>query len=179
MFSYFWSHKKVIKHDAMHEQDVDSTSQNAINEEGKTTVDEAIALIVNSNPELKAYWDNTIDEEYEGAYDEKRQDLIDIITVVDYIIEKYRSNDTSDLHTLFANIEEAFQDPSSAAKELVVTGILEGLQNSCDMHQLDFRNGFDTWLGAKCKRAWDGLIYLHDSNDPYEVKAERIKTFID
>jgi hypothetical protein len=163
----------------MLEQDVDTTGQEAINEEGKTTVDEAITLIVNSNPELKAYWDNTIDEEYEGAYEENRQDLIDIITVVDYIIEKYRSNDTSDLSTVFANIEEAFQNPSFDAKELIVTGIFEGLQNSCDMEQLDFRNGFDSWLGPKSKRAWEGLIYLHDSNDPYEVKTERIKTFID
>ena len=163
----------------MQEQDVDSIGQEAINEEGKTTVDEAIALIVNSNPELKAYWDNTIDEEYEGSYEENRQDLIDIITVVDYIIEKFRSDDTSDLSAIFANIEEAFQNPSTDAKELIVTGILEGLQNGCDMEQLDFRNGFDKWLGEKSKRAWDGLIYLHDSNEPYEVKAERIKTFID
>ena len=163
----------------MHEQDAESLGQEAINEEGKTTVDEAIALIVNSNPELKAYWDNTIDEEYEGAYEENRQDLIDIITVVDYILEKFRSNDTSDLHAIFANIEEAFQNPSTDTKELIVTGILEGLQNGCDMEQLDYRSGFDGWLGKKSKRAWEGLIYLHETNDSYDVKAEKIKTFID
>ena len=150
-----------------------------VNEEGKTTVDEAINLIVNANSELKAYWENTIEEEYEGSYAENRQDLVDIITVVDYIIEKYRSDDTGLLYELFDRIEQAFQNPSQDTKELIVTGILEGLQNGCDMEQLDFRNGFNKWLGAKSKRAWDGLIYLHDSNEPYEVKAERIKTFID
>ena len=37
----------------MQEQDVDSIGQEAINEEGKTTVDEAIALIVISNIEAQ------------------------------------------------------------------------------------------------------------------------------
>jgi|GEM_PF-2441818 len=163
----------------MLEQGADQVEQNLATEEGKTTVDEAISLIINSNPELKAFWDNSIEEEYEGSYAENREDLIDIITVVDYIIEKYKSNDTELLSTIFENIEKAFADPNIEAKELIVTGILEGIQNACDMEQLDFRGGFDSWLGAKSKKAWDGLVYLHDSNDPYEVKMERIKTFID
>lgn len=163
----------------MSEQESEVFEGEIVNEEGKTTVDEAINLITNANSEIKAYWENTIEEEYEGTYQENRQDLIDIITVVDYIIEKYRSDDTGLLYELFDRIEQAFQNPSQDTKELIVTGIFEGIQNGCDMEQLDFKHGFDTWLGPKSKRAWEGLIYLHDSNDPYDVKNERIKTFID
>lgn len=163
----------------MSEQENELLGEETLNEEGKTTVDEAINLIVNANSEIKAYWENSIEEEYEGTYAENRQDLIDIITVVDYIVEKYRSDDTGLLYELFDRIEQAFQNPSSDTKELIVTGILEGIQNSCNMEQLDYHKGFNPWLGPKSKRAWDGLIYLHESNDPIDVKDEKLKGFID
>ena len=162
----------------MEEREEGLEEQTTTNEAGKITVDDAIEMIVGSNKELKAYWVNTIDEEYEGSYDENRQDLIDIITVVDYIIEKYKCDDTANLPEIFANIEAALQDPTPETQELVVTGILEGLQNSCNMEQLDYHTGFNGWLGEKSKGYWDALIYVHESNDPADVKEDRIKTFL-
>lgn len=161
------------------EEQEELLEETSADESGKTTVDDAIEMIVGSNKELKAFWVNSISEEYEGDYEENRQDLIDIITVVDYIIEKYKSNDTELLPDLFLNIERALANPTDDTRELVVTGILEGLQNGCNMEQLDYYTGFDAWLGELSKKYWDSIIYIQESNDPAYLKEQRIKTFID
>jgi hypothetical protein len=146
-------------------------------QENKINVDQAIELLTTCSHEINACWNSFIKEEYNNDYAEKRDDLIDIITVVDYIVGKYKEERTEDFRVIFDAVEQVLETGDDTSKELIIVGILEGLQNNCGLENLNYHNGFDNWLKPLSKRAWDGLIYLWESNDSMEEKQEKLKDF--
>lgn len=146
-------------------------------QEGKINIDQAIELIVNSTHSITECWNNFIREEYGNDYAEKRDDLIDIITVVDYIVSNFKEGQTGDFERFFDAIEQVLETGDETAREFVVVGILEGLQNNCGVENIEYHTSFNQWLKPKSKKIWDGLIYLWESNDSIEEKQEKMKGY--
>jgi len=144
-------------------------------QENKINVDQAIELLISSSHEINTCWSAFIHEEYNNDYAENRNDLIDVITLVDYIVGKLKDEKTGDFKPFFEAVEQVLENGDESSKELIVVGILEGLQNNCGLENIDYHTGFDQWLMPSTKRVWDGLIYLWESNDSMEEKQEKLK----
>jgi len=147
------------------------------NSENKINIDQAIEIIINSTHSISQCWNEFIQEEYGNDYAEKRDDLIDIITIVDYIVSKLKEEQTGDFERFFATVEQVLETGDEAARELAVVGILEGLQNNCGVEDVEYHTCFNQWLKPKSQKIWDGLIYLWESNDSIEEKQEKLKDY--
>lgn len=143
----------------------------------KLNVDQSIELLISSSHEITSCWSTFIREEYGNSYAESRDDLIDVITLVDYIVARLKEHKTDEFRTFFQAVEQVIDNGDESSKELIIVGLLEGLQNNCGMENIEYHHVFDTWLGTKSKRAWDGLIYLWESNDTMEEKQEKLKDY--
>lgn len=146
-------------------------------QENKINIDQAIELLTSSSHGLNSCWSAFIIEEYGDNYAENRNDLVDIITMVDYIVGNLKEGKTSDFKVIFEVAEQILETGDDTARELIIVGLLEGLQNNCGLENLDYHSGFDQWLKPKTKKTWDGLIYLWESNDSMEEKHEKLKDF--
>jgi len=147
------------------------------NKESRINIDQAIELIVTSSHSISKCWNDFLLEEYGNSYAENRDDLIDIITIVDYIVSKLKDEETVDFEGFFTAIEQVIETGDEASRELVTVGVLEGLQNNCGLENIEYHTCFDQWLKPKSKKLWDGLIYLWESNDSIEEKQEKLKDF--
>lgn len=146
-------------------------------QENKINVDQAIELLLSSSHGINSCWTSFIKEEYGNEYAENREDLIDVITLVDYIVGKLKEGDTDDFRSFFAAIEQILENGDDTARELMIVGIIEGLQNNCGLENIEYHTTFNQWLMPKTKKTWDGLIYLWESNDSVEEKQEKLKDF--
>ncbi|NOU17627.1 MAG: hypothetical protein HOO91_08720 [Bacteroidales bacterium] len=146
-------------------------------QENKINVDQAIELLISSSHGINSCWNAFINEEYGDNYAENRNDLVDIITMVDYIVGNLKEGKTFDFKVIFEVAEQILETGDDTARELIIVGLLEGLQNNCGLENLDYHTGFDQWLKPKTKKTWDGLIYLWESNDSMEEKHEKLKDF--
>lgn len=146
-------------------------------QENKMNVDQAIELVTTSSHGVSSCWNAFIHEEYGNDYGENREDLIDVITIVDYIVNNLKEGKTDDFKNIFSAIEQVLETGDDAAKELMIVGVIEGLQNNCGLENIDYHHTFNQWLGPKSKKTWDGLIYLWESNDSMEEKQEKIKDY--
>lgn len=152
-------------------------SQEIDNQEGKINVDQAIELLLSSSHGINSCWHSFLLEEYGNDYAEKREDLIDVITFVDYIVGNLKDDKTDDFKNFFAAIEQVLENGDDDAKELMIVGIIEGLQNNCGLENIEYHTQFNKWLMPKTQKTWDGLIYLWESNDSMEEKQEKLKDF--
>ena len=62
--------------------------------------DIALDMLISVFPDLKEQWKNYLAEEYKN-YNEERLDYIDIGIVIDYIVEKKKSNETKGFDDFF------------------------------------------------------------------------------
>lgn len=149
----------------------------AESQENKISVDQAIELLTSSSRGLNSCWNAFIHEEYGNEYAENRDDLIDIITIVDYIVGQLKDGKTEDFKDIFASVEQVLENSDESARELIIVGLIEGLQNNCGLENINYHTTFNQWLKPKSKKIWDGLIYLWESNDSMEEKQEKLKDF--
>ena len=146
-------------------------------EVGKINIDQALELITTCHHEVTTCWNEYIREEYDMSYDDSRDDMVDIITIVEFIVSRLRDNQTNGLKELFASIEQAIETGDSNVKELILVGIIEGLRNNCDIENLDYHTLFNGWFNPKTQKLWDGMIYFWESPDPIEVKQQNMLNF--
>jgi hypothetical protein len=150
-------------------------NQEIESQENKINVDQAIELLTSSSHGVSSCWSAFVQEEYGNDYPEKREDLIDMITLVDYIVGQLKAGTTDDFKEFFSAIEQVLEGGDDSAKELMVVGLIEGLQNNCGVENLDYHTAFNQWLQPKSQKVWDGLIYLWESSDSMEEKQEKLK----
>jgi hypothetical protein len=146
-------------------------------QDNKINVDQAIGLLTSVSHDITACWNSFIKEEYNNDYSEKKDDLVDVITLVDYIVEKLKEERTGDFKAFFEAVEQILENGDENAQELIVVGILEGLQNNCGLENINYHTGFNQWFKPLTQKAWDSLIYLWESNDSMEEKQEKLKGF--
>jgi len=125
--------------------------------------DSALAMLVSVFPNLKLNWESYVKSEYEN-YSEERLDYVDIGEIIRYIIEKKKCDDTSQFEEFFNRVETILVNGDDYTKELIVIGLLEGIQNVCGF-DVDYYTGFNDWLKPETKRAWEELIHFWEGNE--------------
>ncbi len=146
-------------------------------QESKITVDQAIEMLTASSHGINSCWTSFIQDEYGNDYAENREDLIDVITLVDYIVSKLKDGKTDEFKEFFLAIDKVLENGDDTARELMIVGIIEGLQNNCGLENIEYHTTFNQWLMPRTQKIWDGLIYLWESNDSVEEKQDKLKDF--
>lgn len=134
--------------------------------------DKAFDILTSTFPELRSRWTNYIQEYSDYASD--RIDYVDIGQIIDFVVEKVKSGNQDGLTNFFDQVEAILSNGDDYTKELIVIGLLEGIQNVSGWDKVDYHKGFDQWLKPKTKEAWDQLIHFWESDESKE-KWDKIK----
>ena len=113
--------------------------------------DSALELLSSTFPDLKEQWDVYKRTEYRD-YQSERLDYIDIGVIIDFIVSKVKFGRTTDLDELFNRVEIILTKGDDYTKNLLVIGLLEGIQNVSGWSEIDYHKGFDKWLRPETKK---------------------------
>ncbi len=129
--------------------------------------EQVIENIINVDPELKKLWDEMIVEDYGSVadYDKNKEDSVDMITIIDYIIESVETKKTTALQALFQEIEKGLVHGDEYTSELIAVSFLEGLQNAGRIREIDYHNVFHEWFQDETKRIYNGLIAIWEGRN--------------
>ena len=78
-------------------------------------------------PALEHQWKSYLEVEYQH-YNQARIDYVDIGEINRYIVDKKKRNDTSGFDEFFNRVELILTYGDSYTRELIVIGLLEGIQ---------------------------------------------------
>ena len=140
------------------------TQSSSNNSQEPINRDSAIELLTSVFPDLTQQWESHISAEYQN-YKEERLDYVDIGEIIRYIVEKKRRNDTSGFSDFFDRVETILIYGDDYMKELMIIGLLEGIQNLCGF-EVNYKTGFNEWLKPETKKAWEELIQFWEGNKP-------------
>jgi len=88
------------------------------------------------------------------------------------VVDAYVAGDSSWLPQFFTRLEALFTDPANVDKELLVIGVIEGLQNLMGWAGAD-QAPMTAMLGPRSKAKWDGLNAIWGSTLPGTPGATR------
>lgn len=126
--------------------------------------DKAINLLNDSLNGFKEKWKKYIDETYDD-YSKERLDYVDIAEISRNIYDRIVDGQTNDFDKFFGNLELILNNCNSDLKNLMVVGLIEGIQNIGSGQKINYWTGFDKWLGPTTKKHWDNLIYSWEGKD--------------
>jgi hypothetical protein len=129
--------------------------------------DNVFEALISTDIFLKNLFINYLREEYDGNKD-KRLNYFDIAEISRYIVRKIKLKETENFNTFFDAVEDILNNCDSEIENLIVVGLLEGIQN-VGGQEIDYYTSFNKWLKPLSKSKWDGLI------DFWEGKDWRIK----
>ena len=127
------------------------------------TVNNALDLIIHSDPELKNRWDEYIIMEYQGDLSD-RLIYTDIGVIIRYIVEKYKAGQTESFPFIFTNIENILKSCDKQTKDLITVGLFEGIQNVGGT-EIDYYYGFNKWLYTLSGAQWRAVIDFWEGTD--------------
>jgi hypothetical protein len=81
------------------------------------------------------------------------------------VVDAYVAKDSSWLPQFFTRLEDLLTDPANADKQLLVIGVIEGLQNLMGWARVD-QAPMSAMLGPRSKAEWDGLNATWGSTSP-------------
>jgi hypothetical protein len=125
--------------------------------------DLSLEMLISVFPDLKLQWERYTKLEYQ-AYNEERLDYVDIGEIINYLVEKKKCNDTSQFDEFFNRLEAILDNGDGYTKDLMVFGLLEGIQNVSGF-DVNCYAGFDEWMKPKTKVAWEQLIKFWEGNE--------------
>jgi len=121
----------------------------------------AFNLIVNSFNSLKKYWDEYSEIEYSNTIFDRNY-FMDFAEVARLIINLKSNKQTEHFDDFFFSIEKVLCYCNFDTEEVIVTGLLESIQNSALAVNMDIKNDFDEWLRPSTKKYWQDLINFWD-----------------
>ena len=121
----------------------------------------AVVEIANSFENLNEYWENYLKLEY-SDYENERNDFMDMSAISRHLISLMQKNDTSDFIMFFTSVEKVLNKCDTDTEELIVTGLLESIQNNAIDNKIDISDSFDIWLQPTTKKRWNELIDFWD-----------------
>jgi hypothetical protein len=127
--------------------------------------DQVFEILISTFPELKSHWDQYLMMEYK--HEEYKTDphlYSDIAEIARFIVNKTKASDTQNFELFFEKVELILSDSDPDITNLIVIGLLEGIQNICGT-EVDYHVVFNRWLKPITKRAWDDLIHFWESEE--------------
>lgn len=122
------------------------------------TLDEVMPLVLEACPafvpELDAFY-----RRYDIAPESRPFYYIEAGRLNSWLYERMESHETECFPAVFALIERLLAEGTNQVKDLVATGILEGLQNrAMYAHGQNGHTIFLPWLSPLTRQEWDALI---------------------
>ncbi len=117
------------------------------------TVDEVVPGFLAVCPGVTPRWERHLefweDEPVRGHYN-------DISVVAHHLVDRFAAGDTSEFPGVFELVERCLAESDEQVQELIVVGLLEGIQNTAS-HQAFGMAVFEPWLGPRSRAAWEDL----------------------
>ncbi len=126
--------------------------------------DNALELLSSTFLDLNKQWILYKQTEYKD-YQSERLDYIDIGIMIDYIVSKVKVGQTDGLDEFFNRVELILAKADDYTQNLIVIGLLEGIQNVSGWDNIDYHKGYDKWLRPATKKYWDDIIYFWESDE--------------
>jgi len=120
-----------------------------------------IPLLLEACPDLQPIWDTYYATNYTSGLRTERSYHSDILPIIKFLFERARDQETACFPALFAVIERLLNEGDERVADLVVIGILEGVQNLAINRGLGHAV-FLPWLGPQTRELWLGLIEYWD-----------------
>ena len=123
-------------------------------------------VITSTSTELKNYFDQYIYETYtRKANETDRLTIFDAGEIGRFVVRKFKAGETGDFEVFFKKVEMLLVEGDECVANLIIVGLLEGIQNICSHEELDYHHGFDHWLKPQTQKAWNDLIYFWESDE--------------
>ena len=130
------------------------------------TTDTVFDTLTSASADLKNRWETYINREYSNHdYKTNRLDYVDIGLICRFIVEKFKQRETNDFGIFFDSVEMLIVNGDQDIKNLIIVGLLEGIQNNSGNENVDYHNGFNHWLKPETKKAWEELIFFWESDE--------------
>src|SRR4030095_4717733 len=116
------------------------------------SADTVFDTLTSTSADLKNRWETYINSEYSNQdYKTDRLDYVDIGEICRFIVEKFKQQETNGFGIFFENVEMLIVNGDDNIKNLIIVGLLEGIQNNCGNENVDYHNGFNYWLKPETK----------------------------
>ncbi|MFZ4930226.1 DUF7674 family protein [Chryseobacterium sp. Mn2064] len=131
-------------------------------------IDNVFELLLSSSSYIKESWNDYFDEEYKN--NQLRLMYFDMTAIGGFVVKLFQQKKTKDLHLFFDNVELILHDADSEVKNLILTGLIEGIQQICQYENIDIRYEFDNYFHPLTKRNWDEItaFFTFDKKKPPE-----------
>lgn len=118
-------------------------------------IDAVFDLLVSDSSYLKKNWA----EYYHKEYKDNRERLLyfDMMAISAFVIKLFQKKKSKDLQSFFDKVEIILKDADSEVKNLILAGLIEGIQQICQYENIDMRYEFDAWLSPLTKKNWDEI----------------------
>jgi hypothetical protein len=118
-------------------------------------IDNVFELLLSSSLYLKKSWNKYYKEEYKSNDD--RLIYFDMTAIGGFVIKLFQQKKSNDLKLFFDNVEIILNDSDAEIKNLILVGLIEGIQQICQCEIIDMRHEFDPWLQPLTKKHWDEI----------------------
>lgn len=133
------------------------------------TVEEVVPAFLSACPGITARWERHL-EFWEG--EPRRGHYLDIAVIAHHLVDRFAAGDTSEFPAAFALLERCLAESDMEVQELLVIGLMEGIQNVAS-HQPFGMTVFEPWLGPKSRVAWEELCSFWDAVISDKVSRKR------
>ncbi|MBK0403240.1 hypothetical protein I5M27_09605 [Adhaeribacter sp. BT258] len=117
----------------------------------------AFEILVKSIPGMEESWKEYVKKEYKNG-EQPEFNYLDISEINSIIIEKFKNDQTVGFDQFWSEVDYLINNGDSFTSELMIIGLIEGIQNKAGWEKLNYYSGFDKWLKPTTKKAWDDLI---------------------
>ena len=126
------------------------------------TLDTVFELLTSSSSYVKNNWEKYFKEEYINHKDRERLTYFDMMAISSFVIKLFQKKKHKELKSLFDAVEEILLDCDSEVQNLILAGLIEGIQQICPYKKIDMRYEFDTWLSHLTNKNWDELTGFYN-----------------
>jgi len=134
----------------------------------QTNVDQLFLTLTSVDKELKAEFDNYIENEYHGDLSD-RLSYFDIAEIAGPVVTRAIAGKSDFLQHFFEQVEIILTNCDAYVENLIVVGLFEAIQNRCEKN-FNYYNGFDPFLKSTTKKLWDNLIDFWEGTDWRKLK---------
>ncbi|MDR2237681.1 MAG: hypothetical protein LBE92_16280 [Chryseobacterium sp.] len=118
-------------------------------------IDAVFDLLVSDSSYLKKNWDEYYNKEYKD--NRERLFYFDMMAISAFVIKLFHKKKSKDLQSFFDKVEIVLNDADSEVKNLILAGLIEGIQQICQYENIDMRYEFNSWLSPLTQKKWDEI----------------------
>lgn len=121
-------------------------------------IDLVFDLLVSPTYQLRNEWSAYLRKRYMDPSDERLY-YFDMMEISAMIVKRFQKKRAKTLQQFFKQVDMLLQKGDFEIRNLLLAGLIEGIQQICVYNNVDMRYDFDAWLLPHTKKNWDELAY--------------------